>query len=75
VIIVCVDESLSPKPMFGQSRRNHRIVVEHAGLSPSAEPKQDKEHKSSRGESHDHKDTGHCAFVTEETSHRWHSHG
>lgn len=73
VIIVRIDETVSPEPMFGQSRRDHCIVVESAGLPPPAEPEQDKEHDCSRGESHDHKDAGDRAFIPEEAEHRQHS--
>ena len=66
VIIIRINEVLPPIPMFGQSRRDRRIVVEPPGLSPPAKPKQDKEHNRSRGESHDHKDTGHRPFILEE---------
>ena len=66
VVIVCIDEILPPEPMCGQGGRNRCIMVEPTRLSPSAEPKQDKEHDRRRGESHDHKDTGHRAFVGKE---------
>lgn len=66
MIIVRIDETLSPKPMFGEGRRDCRIVIEPAGLSPPTKPKQDKEYDRSRGESHDHKDAGNSPFILEE---------
>jgi hypothetical protein len=66
MMIVPVDETLSRIAVFGQSRRNCCIVIEDAGVSLLAEPKQDGDRNRGQGESHDHKDAGHSAFIMEE---------
>jgi len=72
-MVVPVDETLSRIPVFGQGRRNRCIVVEDAGISLLAEPKQDGDHNRGHGESHDHKDASHRAFIMEEALHKRHS--
>jgi len=67
VVIVRIDETVPPIPMFGQSRRDDCIVIELPSLSPSAKPKEDKEHNRSRRQSHDNEDAGDGRLVLEES--------
>jgi len=72
-MLISIDETLPCIPVFGQSCRNGCVVIEDAGISFLTEPKQDGDDNRGHGESHDHEDAGHRAFIMEEALREWDS--